>query len=88
MEEKYCQVCAMPMGETDEFYGTEEDGSKSDDYCMYCYDKGEFTFKGTMDEMIEFCVPNMVKANEGMSDDEARAMMNEFFPTLKRWQLQ
>ena len=85
MEMKYCQVCGMPMGDTDELYGIEKDGTKSNDYCKYCYDNGEFTFKGTMDEMIEFCVPNMVKANEGMSEDEARKMMKEFFPTLKYW---
>jgi len=28
MEEKYCQSCVMPMGETEENYGTEADGSK------------------------------------------------------------
>ena len=72
METRFCQVCGMPMGETDELYGTEKDGTKSKDYCKYCYDKGEFTFKGTMDEMIDICVPNMVKANEGMTEEEAR----------------
>lgn len=86
MEEKYCQVCGMPMGETDELYGTEKDGSKSKDYCKYCYDKGEVTFKGTMEDMIEFCVPNMVKANPGISEEEARKRMKVFFPTLKHWQ--
>jgi hypothetical protein len=38
-----------------------------------------------MDEMIEFCVPHMASANSGMSEDEARNMMEEFYPTLKRW---
>lgn len=85
METKYCQVCGMPMGDTNELYGTEKDGTKSEDYCKYCYDNGEFTFKGTMDEMIEFCVPNMAKANKGMTEDEARTMMKEFFPKLKHW---
>ena len=26
MEEKYCQSCGMPMGNTEEMYGTEADG--------------------------------------------------------------
>ena len=85
MEERYCQSCGMPMGATDEMHGTNTDGSKSEDYCKYCFEKGAFTTNSTMDEMIEICVPHMVSANSGMSDDEARKMMREFFPTLKRW---
>ena len=38
-----------------------------------------------MEEMIELCIPNMVKANPGMTEDAARKMMNDFFPTLKYW---
>ena len=86
MEERYCQSCAMPMGNTDEMYGTNADGSKSTDYCQYCYVNGAFTSNATMDEMIEICVPHMASANSGMSEDDARKMMRKFFPTLKRWQ--
>ena len=85
METKYCQMCGMPIKEADGLYGTEADGSVNSDYCKYCYNKGEFTFKGTMEEMIEVCTPNMVKANPGMTEDAARKMMNDFFPTLKYW---
>lgn len=85
MEEKYCQSCAMPMSSADEMYGTNADGSKNEDYCKYCFDKGAFTTNCSMDEMIEVCVPHMASANSGMSGDEARKMMQEFFPTLKRW---
>lgn len=85
MEKEYCQCCGMPMGATDEMYGTEADGSKSKDYCTYCYENGTFTFTGTMEEMIEICIPHMVEANKGMSEAEARKSMQEWFPTLKRW---
>ena len=34
--------------------------------------------------MIEVCVPNMAAANPNMSE-EARKIMLEWFPTLKRW---
>ena len=44
-----------------------------------------FTSDCTMEEMIEFCVPVMVKENPGMSEDKAREMMTQYFPTLKRW---
>jgi hypothetical protein len=85
MEEKYCQSCGMPMGETDENYGKETDGTKSKDYCKYCYENGEFTFNGSMEEMIEICVPHMASANPDMTEDKARNIMKEWFPTLKRW---
>ena len=85
MEDKYCQCCGMPMGDTNELYGTEQDGSKSKDYCKYCYENGAFTSDCTMEEMIAFCVTIMVKENPAMSEDTAREMMRQYFPTLKRW---
>ena len=85
MEEKFCQSCGMPMSDPDAVYGTNADGSKSADYCSYCYENGKFTQECTMEEMIEFCVPHMATAESGVSEDEARKMMHEFFPKLKRW---
>lgn len=85
MEEKYCQSCGMPMGDTDEMYGTEKDGSKSKDYCQYCYDKGEFLSQGTMNEFIEGCIPFMLESCKEMTADQARDMMKQQFPQLKRW---
>ncbi len=88
MEEKFCQSCGMPMGTTDELYGTEKSGSKSPDYCSYCYENGAFTFDGGMEEMIELCVRPMVENNPGMTEAAAREMMGKFFPMLKRWKSQ
>lgn len=81
---KFCQSCGMPLtGE--EILGTNTDGTKNEDYCMYCYEKGNFKADITMEQMIEFCIPHMVKANPNMSEEEARKSMMAFFPTLKRW---
>lgn len=85
MNQRFCQSCGMPMGGTDELYGTNADGSKNEEYCKYCFEKGEFTFNGTMEEEIEICIPHMVAANPDMSEEEARKRMLEWFPTLKRW---
>lgn len=85
MAEKYCQSCGMPMGDTHEMYGKNKDGSVNEDYCKYCFENGAFTAECTMEEMIEFCVPHMVEGNSGMTENKARSMMNQFFPTLKRW---
>lgn len=83
-QERYCQSCGMPMGQTDEMYGTNADGTKSADYCEYCYNNGAFASECTLDQMIEICVPHVV-SNAGMSEDAARKMLQEVLPTLKRW---
>ena len=85
MQETFCQSCGMPMGKTDELYGLEQDGSKNPDYCKYCYGNGDFTFQGSLAEMIEICVQPMVEAHPEMTADKAREMMRQFMPTLKRW---
>ena len=85
MQEKFCESCGMPMGETDEMYGTESNGSKSVDYCKTCYDKGEFTNpNSTLEEMIESVTGIMVK-DFGFSLEDAKEQCNEGIPTLKRW---
>ncbi|MDL2224599.1 WYL domain-containing protein [Eubacteriales bacterium OttesenSCG-928-M02] len=81
---QFCQSCAMPL--SDGLYGTEADGTLSQDYCKYCYENGAFTADTTMEEMIEFCVRPMVENNEGMTEEVARQQMQAFFPQLKRWQ--
>ena len=86
MEERYCQSCCMPMDAAGGMYGINADGSKSEDYCKHCFENGAFTTNCTMNEMIEICVPHMASAHSGMSEDEARKMMREFSPKLKRWQ--
>lgn len=81
----FCQSCGMPMGDTDEMYAKESDGSKSEDYCSYCYENGSFTSTITMEEMIEICLPHVVEANPTMTEEQAKEMLDSFLPTLKRW---
>ena len=61
---KFCQSCGMPL--TDEVLGTNADGSKNEDYCMYCYKDGKFLHECTMDEMIEHCAQFVGAVNEGL----------------------
>ena len=85
MQERFCESCGMPMGETDEMYGTESDGSKSADYCHYCYDKGAFTDpNSTLEAMIDTVAEVMVK-DFGFSPEDAKAQCNAGIPNLKRW---
>ena len=79
---KICQSCAMPM-EDESVFGTNKDGSKNSDYCIYCYKEGEFLQKVTMEEYIEMMVPFADQA--GMTGDQMREFCEKVYPTLKRW---
>ena len=80
---KICQSCSMPMNE-ESVFGTNKDGSKNSDYCIYCYKNGEFVDKVSMAEYIEMNVPFYAQA--GMQDEEEmRHHCETVFPTLKRW---
>ena len=57
MKQRFCQSCGMPL--TEEVRGTNADGSKNEEYCMYCYRDGQFLQDCTMDEMIEHCAQLM-----------------------------
>ena len=81
---KFCQSCGMPLAKAED-HGTEADGKASQDYCQYCYQKGAFTSSMTMEEMIDFCAPMMAQSNPGMTEEQAKAQMHQFFPMLKRW---
>ena len=86
MQEKFCESCGMPMGETNEMYGTEANGSKSEDFCKFCYESGAFTDPGcTLEEMIGIVADIMVK-DFGFSVEDAKEQCNEGIPKLKRWQ--
>lgn len=79
-----CQSCGMPMT-GDELRGTEKDGSRSADYCCYCYQKGAFTADCTMEEMIDFCLDTEEGKKLYTDREQAHKKMLEYFPTLKRW---
>lgn len=81
---KICQSCGMPMA-TEKVYGNNTNGSKSDEYCIHCYPKGQFNNpEETIEEMVESCVPFMLK--EGHTEKHARDYLNSNLKGLKRWQ--
>lgn len=88
MGEKLCQSCAMPLDKK-EYLGTNADMSPNDEYCIYCFKDGAFAQDITLDEMIEHCLLFLDEFNKDtslkMTKEEAKASMQAFFPTLKRW---
>jgi hypothetical protein len=83
-EMKFCQSCAMPLENAD-LHGTNADGSRSEDYCHYCYKDGAFIKDETMDGMIETCIPFVSGGKPWPDEETARKAMKEIFPQLKRW---
>lgn len=84
-EQKLCQSCGMPIGSPDQL-GTNSDGSPNEDYCKYCYDRGEFIDKVSMEEYIDMC--SQYGAQAGMTNEEMKVLCTRLFPTLKRWRAQ
>ena len=83
-----CQSCGIPL-EDDKMKGTNEDGSRSDEYCVYCFANGKFTRDMTMEEMIqsnmEYLDEWIASTGVEMTKEEAEMNLREFLPTLKRW---
>lgn len=83
-----CQSCGMPMIDQ-AMFGTNKDGTKNSDYCIYCYKDGKFLQDCTMDEMIEHCAQFINEVNKGLPQpitrEEYIGQMKMYFPNLKRW---
>ncbi|MGD2251069.1 MAG: zinc ribbon domain-containing protein [Candidatus Methanofastidiosia archaeon] len=84
-EGPFCQSCGMPL-QTPEDFGTEADNSKSEKYCRYCYQNGEFTYPDiTLEEMIEFSAKGWSDQDQNVTLEHERAQLKEFLPHLERW---
>ena len=82
METIYCQSCAMPLEQ--EKYGSLADGSKTTEYCYYCFVSGSFTTEQTLEEAIEGNIPFWIEECNN-DENEARKRIREVFLTLNRW---
>lgn len=87
MEQRFCQSYGMPL--TADNKGTNADGSRNEDYCIYCYKDGLFTQDFTMEQMIDYCAQFVEhynkKAGEQLTYEEYKNMLRQHYPNLKRW---
>lgn len=79
----------MPLLNPEDF-GTNADGSRNEEYCLYCYQKGAFTNpEMTVEEMIELNLKyiDQFRDENGKSytAEQARGILLEYLPTLQRW---
>ena len=83
-----CQSCGMVLIK-DSDKGTESDGRKSEEYCVFCYQHGQFTQDISIEELIERNLQDLDSWNQEnglhLTEQEARAELQKFLPTLKRW---
>ena len=83
MEPKiFCESCTMPIDNVAD-RGTEKDGSKSSEYCKYCYQNGAFINPDmSFDEMKSLVITQMEKMNlpADIIQNSVRSL-----PNLKRW---
>ena len=74
---------------SDEMDGTNADGTKNDEYCLYCHQDGSFTHDCTMEKMIDFCSQFAEQYNEGtgvhLSREDYKYELRGLFPKLNRW---
>jgi len=80
--EKICQSCSMPLCE-EKLYGTNEDGSLNDEYCIYCFKDGGYEQNIPLDEYIEYSL--QFSEMVGMTKEEMKEYCIKILPTLKRW---
>ncbi len=61
-QNKNCQSCGMPLKRDEKGGGTNADGSKSEVYCSYCFENGEFLYKGNdVNAFQDYCKEKMIE---------------------------
>lgn len=83
MEPKlFCQSCTMPIDKMED-RGTEKDGSKSSEYCKYCYHDGKFTDPNmTLEKMKNIVLTQMNQMNLPQAVLQHSL---DLLPRLNRW---
>lgn len=77
-----CQSCTMPLDDINN-RGTEKDGTKSSEYCKYCYQQGSFVNpEMTFEEMKEIVITQMRKMH--IHENVIHQSLDRL-PLLKRW---
>lgn len=79
-----CQSCSMPL-EIDHVKGKEKDGSRSNEYCVYCYENGQFKDPSlSLAKMLDIVETQMEKMN--MPAKVIETSLNKI-PKLNRWRV-
>lgn len=79
----FCQSCSMPIDNAAD-KGTEKNGTKSEDYCKYCYANGSFINPSLTLEAMKSVVETQMRKRHipFITIEQSLALL----PYLKRWQ--
>lgn len=79
-----CQSCGMELIKIED-YGTNADGSQNNEYCRFCFQKGEFTEPNiTFEEMVNK-VAHVMIAKITIPEEKAIEIAKKELSDLKRW---
>lgn len=84
MKQSLCQSCGFPLFEENK--GTNRDQSKSDDYCINCYENGKFLEPSLSLHELEVKLMEMAEIHNEITLEEAQQIIMNL-PNLKRWQM-
>jgi len=77
----------MPIDKDPGMGGTNVDQTKSDKYCSFCYQDGQFLDEGiSLQEKIEKNI-RIAVTKLNISESSAREMAESLLPTLERWKM-
>jgi len=80
--EGVCQSCGMPL-DSEEVKGIEKSGQKSNEYCKYCYENGDFIHPKMNLENMKSNVENQMKKLALPKYSITKSI--NILPVLKRW---
>ncbi len=84
-ENEICQSCGKPIHRPEDF-GTNADGSKNSEYCVYCFKSGNLTNPHlTMEQMIDISAI-LISRFMNIPEKEGKEKAKVAIPRLKRWQ--
>ncbi len=84
MEPLICQSCGLPFAK--ELMGINRDKTKNDEYCVHCFDNGEFTDHSLSLHKLEVKLIEMAEMHNEITLEEAQEVIKQL-PYLKRWHM-
>jgi len=70
---KICQGCGEEMSDEKDNWGTNDDGSPSEEYCQYCLVNGHLFADFSVERIVDSCVGQILCNEENITEEEARA---------------
>tara|TARA_R100000935_G_C2827675_1_gene163251 strand:+ start:1356 stop:1619 length:264 start_codon:yes stop_codon:yes gene_type:complete len=84
MDHLTCQSCGLPF--TKEINGTNRDETDNEDYCLHCFENGEFVDQSLTLHGLEVKLVEMAEMHNEITLEEAVTVIREL-PYLKRWHM-